>query len=59
MNFLRRSRTRIVTTYWAKPIPTRAFDWSAVRDDYEGGMAIGHGPTRAAAITDLLMQEED
>jgi len=49
------------------PIPTRAFDWSAVDDDtYDGAPGagrrarlIGTGPTEEAAIADLLEQVEE
>lgn len=44
---------KIITHYWAKPIPDRRFDWSAVTDDYEPGAPIGYGRTEAEAITDL------
>lgn len=44
---------KIVTSYWAKPIPERKFDWSAVTDDYEPGAPIGYGRTEADAIADL------
>jgi hypothetical protein len=46
----------IKTSYVFPPIPTRAFDWSAVTDDYEPGCPIGVGPTEQAAIDDLLEQ---
>ena len=42
----------IVTSYWAKPIPDRSFDWEAHSDQYEGGDPIGHGATEAEAIAD-------
>jgi hypothetical protein len=52
---------RIVTEYWAKPIPDRSFDWSAIDDDtYDGAedssnrSHIGYGRTEAEAIADLL-----
>ena len=52
---------RIVTEYWAKPIPDRSFDWSAIDDDtYDGAEDssnrnhIGYGRTEAEAIADLL-----
>lgn len=48
----------IVTTYDPKPIPMRQFDWSAYREGYEGGDPLGFGPTREAAIADLLDAEE-
>ena len=55
---------KISTEYWAKPIPDRRFDWSAIDDDtYDGAedshCPIGYGPTEAAAIADLLEQMED
>jgi hypothetical protein len=48
----------IVTDYWAKPIPDRHFDWSAVDDDtYDGTQGsncpIGYGATEAEAVADL------
>lgn len=56
----------IVTSYDRPPIPTKAFDWSARRKDYDGApdagpsaSRIGHGPTEADAIRDLLEQEHD
>lgn len=52
---------KIVTDYWAKPIPLRQFDWSAVDDDtYDGeGCPVGYGTTEAEAIQDLKDQIED
>jgi hypothetical protein len=44
---------KIVTEYWAKPIPIRAFDWVAHFDDPEG--PTGYGPTEQAAIDDLVL----
>jgi hypothetical protein len=41
------------------PIPIRSMDWSAYRDSYEPGCLIGRGPTKDAAIIDLLEQEID
>ena len=49
----------IRTEYWAKPIPLRQFDWSAVRDGYDGGDPVGYGRTEAEAIADLKMMEEE
>jgi len=40
------------------PIPDRRFDYSATWDGYEGGDAIGYGPTPDAAINDLLENSE-
>lgn len=48
----------IKTSYSAKPIPLRHFDWSAVRDGYEPGDLIGTGETEEVAVADLLEQEE-
>jgi hypothetical protein len=40
------------------PIPIRSFDYQATFDGDEpnddGQMAVGHGPTAAAAVLDLL-----
>lgn len=51
---------KIRTTYWAKPIPDRQFDWSAIDDDtYDGAIdsgtrnEIGYGPTEKLAVEDL------
>jgi len=49
----------IITEYWAKPIPQRQFDWSAVDADYEGGNPIGYGRTEQEAIADLKEQLDD
>ncbi len=43
---------KIITSYWAKPIPNRAFDWSASFDGFEEG-PYGYGETEQQAITDL------
>ena len=52
---------RIKTEYWAKPVPSRNFDWSAIDDNtYDGAPdsstrnQIGYGATEAEAIADLL-----
>ena len=50
---------KIRTDYWAKPIPLRQFDWSAVDDDTYGGDPrdpIGYGGTEEDAIADLMAQ---
>lgn len=39
------------------PIPTRDFDWSAVREGWEPGGLIGQGRTPIVALADLLEQE--
>lgn len=52
---------KIVTNYWAKPIPVRAFDWSAYYDgdepNDEGQMRVGYGATEKEAIDELEMYE--
>ena len=43
------------------PVPTDEFDWCAINDDtYEGADRdpIGYGPTKDAAIADLMEQIE-
>lgn len=56
-------RPKIVTSYWAKPIPMRQFDWEASLDGDEpnddGQMRCGFGRTEAEAIADLKMQLEE
>ena len=56
---------KIVTSYWAKPIPLRQFDWSAVDDNYDcdcdqdgffSTCPIGYGATEQEAIDDLIEQ---
>lgn len=52
---------RIKTYFWAKPIPCRQFDWSAVDDQTYGGEPsdpIGYGATEQEAIAGLLEQIE-
>ena len=51
-------RWSIITEYVYPPIPKRDWDWEATRGNYEPGDPIGRGPTEAAAIRDLLDQEE-
>ncbi len=48
---------KIRVRYNPPPIPMRQFDWTAIDDNYEPGMPIGYGPTKAAAILDLREQE--
>ena len=52
------SLPRIVTHYWAKPIPLRQFDWQAYYDGDEpndnGSMPHGEGRTEAQAVVDLI-----
>lgn len=45
---------KIRTDYWAKPMPVRQFDWSAVFDSYDDGDPVGYGATEQEAINDLL-----
>lgn len=46
----------IKTDYWAKPIPDRQYDWTAVLDGYDAGDPIGYGATEADAIKELMEQ---
>ena len=48
----------IRVSYDPPPIPLRSFDWRACRDSYDLGSPCGYGPTREAAIADLLGQED-
>lgn len=52
------STPRITTAFWAKPIPTSAFDWLAHYDGDEpnddGQMVYGSGRTEAEAVLDLI-----
>ena len=55
---------KIVTRFWAKPIPINNFDWQATLDDYDGApdagwQPIGHGATEAEAIADLQEQLDE
>lgn len=43
---------KIITNYWAKPIPDRQFDWSAMEDGGDERLC-GYGRTEAEAIEDL------
>ena len=51
------SAPKIITSYWAKPIPDRQFNWSAHYDGDEpnddGQMMVGYGKTKEEAIIDL------
>jgi hypothetical protein len=51
----------IKTSYVFPPIPDRSRDWCAYDDDtYDGpGSVLGWGPTKEAAIADLLERLED
>jgi len=45
----------IQVRYWAKPIPTRSYDWEATEEGWDLGDPIGYGPTEAAAIDELQL----
>lgn len=49
---------QIITSYECPPIPTRDYDWSAAREDWDEGDCIGYGRTEQDAIDDLIEQEE-
>lgn len=52
---------KIIATYDCPPIGTRMLDWSAIDDSTYDGQdtdPIGHGPTRIAAILQLIEQCE-
>jgi len=49
----------ICTDFWEKPVPSTAYDWSAVLDGYEGGDPIGYGSSEQAAIEDLKAQLDE
>jgi hypothetical protein len=49
---------KIVTQFWAKPIPTARWDWSATEEEYDYGRPIGTGATEQEAIDDLLEKLE-
>jgi hypothetical protein len=51
--------SKIIVTQERPPVPSRDFDYSAVRDGYDEGDLIGYGATEADAIKDLLEQEGD
>ena len=50
---------RIAVEHVAPPIPIREFDYCAtLPDSYEPGEPQGYGPTREAAIADLIEKLE-
>lgn len=53
---------KIVTSFWAKPIPPRQFDWEAYFDgdepDDDGHMKVGYGSTEQEAVLALLADED-
>jgi hypothetical protein len=42
---------KIITNYWAKPIPDRQFDWSAMEDGATRACADGAAPNRRRSKT--------
>ena len=48
---------QIITSHDCPPIPSRDYDWSALREDWDEGDLIGYGRTEQEAIDDLLEQE--
>jgi hypothetical protein len=49
----------IDSTYVYPPIPTDACDWAAWEEDNCESGPCGYGPTREAAVADLLDQIEE
>ena len=49
----------ISVDYIWPPIPTRQFDWSAVVDGHEDHGPYGYGPTKDAAVADLMLRLEE
>jgi hypothetical protein len=47
----------VVIDYDPPPIPSRAYDYVAVRDTYEPGDPIGRGSTAEEAYLDLTQEE--
>jgi hypothetical protein len=52
---------KIKTSFWAKPIPDRRFDWSAIDEDTYDGTEdsgtrgqVGFGATEQEAIAELM-----
>lgn len=51
---------KIVTSHMPPPIPIRDSDWTAwVDGEYDLDQPLGEGPTKEAAIADLLEQLAD
>jgi len=48
---------KITTSHDCPPIPSKDYDWSASREDWDEGDLIGYGRTEQEAINDLLEQE--
>ena len=53
------SEEKIITSHDYPPIPLRQYDWSAIRDSYDAGDAIGYGATEQEAIDNLKEQENE
>lgn len=47
----------IATEQINPPIPTRQYDWEAIRKPYDEGDLIGYGATQEEAIKDLKEKE--
>jgi hypothetical protein len=45
---------KIVTTFWAKPIPDRQFDWTGYDDERGPEYVQGFGSTEQEAVADFL-----
>lgn len=65
-----RTTSQIVTTYDPKPIPGRAFDWSATTTNFDASWEgsetgyvanepVGYGATEQAAVQDLKEQLDE
>lgn len=50
---------KIKTRYDTLPIPSKDYDWSAVRENWDLGEPIGYGATEKEAINNLLELEEE
>ena len=64
----RRFGVKVRTSFDNPPIPTRAFDWSAVTDDYDADCdsdgffsthPVGRGAIEADAVADLEAQLDE
>ncbi len=50
---------RVITDFWAKPIPDRRFDWQAIEDGTEESGPVGNGRTEAEALADLAQHFDE
>lgn len=50
---------KVITSQDNPPIPTRKYDWSAIREGCEGGDLIGYRETEQEAIDDLRVMENE